>query len=368
MSTDTVKKGKSKRIFYFDALRALAIISVIAFHVFLSLKGGILDEYSIPTFNWVITDILGACSRCGVALFLMLSGALSLGREWEIRTFLGKRLPRITAPFLFWGFVLSISLILLNFYFPTMYHSINDFSFASILDFIMRSYLHETFTFGPYWFFWMILGTYLIMPIFNKWLLHSELKEAEYFLAIWLITCLFEYTLKMDFPITLTYFTGPIGMVVLGYYLRHTDRKLFNNPYFSLAALILSNVILVLVSYSMSNDHRIMYFNRYSIYVVFQVFGIFLFFKNFHKFNIKSRFLNNPDGVFRKTIFSIAKYSYGMYLIHEFIMEGIFSKLLVGFPYKLTMIILFFGTIACSLIVMSLLNRIPYLNQVIGAK
>lgn len=362
-----VKKAK-KRIFYFDALRALAITSVMIFHIFLIARRGVFSEFSIPTFNWIITDVMGACFRCGVCLFLMLSGALSLGRDWDIKTFLGKRIPRITAPFLFWGFVLSIAVILLNFYFPVQFHTIDDFSIGSIINFIINAYLHKSYTFGAYWFFWMILGTYLIMPIFNKWLLHCDLREAEYFLVIWLITCLFEFTLKMEFPLTLTYFTGPIGMVVLGYYLRHTDRKLFNNPYFSLAVFVLSNVILVVVSYLLSDVRHIHYFNRYSILVVFQVFGIFLFFKNFSKFNIKSRFLNNPDGIFRKSISVIAKYSYGIYLTHEFFLQGIFPKLLKNVPYKPSLVIWFFGSLACCLILLSLLNRIPYINQVIGAK
>ncbi len=40
--TNFKTKKKSKRIFYFDALRAFAIISVILFHVFLLLKYAVL--------------------------------------------------------------------------------------------------------------------------------------------------------------------------------------------------------------------------------------------------------------------------------------------------------------------------------------
>ena len=51
------------------------------------------------------------CFRFGVPLFLMLAGALSLGRDWDIKTFLGKRLPRIIEPFIFWGLILSALVI-----------------------------------------------------------------------------------------------------------------------------------------------------------------------------------------------------------------------------------------------------------------
>ncbi|ADC48035.1 hypothetical protein mru_2185 [Methanobrevibacter ruminantium M1] len=77
----------------------------------------VIPEYSlIPSLNWFITDFLGTCCRCGVDIFLMLSGALSLGRDWDIKSFLGKRIPRITYPYLFWA-TLLISIMLVAVYF-----------------------------------------------------------------------------------------------------------------------------------------------------------------------------------------------------------------------------------------------------------
>lgn len=360
---------KSKRIFYFDALRALAIISVIIIHVFSRTKGLILDDYSLyPSFNWLISSFSLSFFRIGVPLFLMLSGALSLGRDWEIRTFLGKRIPRIVAPFLFWGVTLSLVVICASYLFG--FNWIDSYDWYSILNFIYQTLMfYNTPTFAPYWFFWMILGTYLIMPIFNKWLLHSELKEAEYFLFFWLITCIFDFTLKTPFPIKLTYFTSPIGLVVLGYYLRHNDRKLLNNPYFSIVLIIISAIAMTYFSYLNSTIESLYFFDRYSIFVTIAVIGVFTLFKNAGKFNINLKFLNNPNGLFRKSIFTIAKYSYGMYLVHNTI-----KALIYNFIYKLPInfvsmnILLLILTIFVSLIILSLLNRIPYVNQVIGAK
>ena len=101
---------KSKRIFYLDALRALAILSVIIIHVAAStqyLVNGHSAVYPFLSSSWFLNDIMALCFRIGVVLFLMLAGALSLGRSWEIKTFLGRRIPRIVLPFAFWGFVLS---------------------------------------------------------------------------------------------------------------------------------------------------------------------------------------------------------------------------------------------------------------------
>ena len=359
---------KSKRIFYFDALRALAIIAVIVFHLYNDCNGLILNEFKILSFNWIFTDIMGTCFRFGVDLFLMLSGALSLGRVWDIKSFLGKRIPRIVAPFLFWGVILTLVLFLISFYHPDFINLFDSYDLMGFLNYLYLAYLAKTPGFYQYWFFWMILGTYLIMPIFNKWLYNADLKEAEYFLFIWLVTCIFDYTLFMKFPVKLNYFSGPIGMVVLGYYLRHTDRKILNNPYFAVLLMLISSLLLVSISYLNSSVDAIFNFERYSILIVMEVTGIFLLFKNFSKFDIKSRFLNNNDSIFRKAVFSLAKYSYGIYLVHRVILVVFYKGLYKILPYKLLVVILFLSALGISWFVLAILNRVPYINQVIGAK
>lgn len=367
MTNANVGKKKSKRIFYFDALRALAIISVIMIHVFYKTNALAAMGYgTIPTFRWFFADFNLIAFRIGVVLFLMLSGALSLGRDWEIRSFLGKRLPRIVAPFLFWGFFMSLIVIAFSYYFN--FHWIDSISVYSVLHFIYNAYLYKSPTFLPYWFFWMILGTYFIMPIFNKWLLHAELKEAEYFLVFWLITCIFDFTLFQPFPIKLIYFTSPIGLVVLGYYLRHTERKILNNPYFSIILIVIPIICMMAISYMNSTPHKFYTFDRYSIFGAIEVIGVFTLFKNFGKFNFKPNFLYNPNGIFRKFVASMAKCSYGIYLTHLCFLKIASKFLFSTVNYYILNIILLLVAIFVPLIMLTLLNKVPYVNEVIGVK
>lgn len=375
MANSNVGKKKSKRIFYFDALRALAIISVIIFHIFARSSSIVYGDYgTIPSFNWLFTDVMGTFFRCGVDLFLMLSGALSLGRVWDIRSFLGKRLPRIVGPFLFWLIIISFAVLSLNLLYPSFFNGfhnylpIKSYSLNSLLKFIYNASLGYNIWFGQYWFFWMILGTYLIMPVFNKWLFNADLKEAEYFLAFWLVTCLFTYTLGVKFPVNLKYFTGPIGMVVLGYYLRHTERKIFNNVWVSILLTIAPLIAMLICSYLMSDVNHIENFDRYSIFLAIEVMGIFTLFKTAGQLNININFFTRPDGIFRKSVFSIAKYSYGMYLIHLAIMNALLIIFIPHVHYRVLVLIMFVGTVLLSWALLALLNRIPYINRVIGAK
>lgn len=257
----------SKRIFYLDALRVTAIVSVVLIHVFLGYRYLIVSEYGANiSLNWFITDYFSNLFRIGVPIFLMLSGALSLGRDWDIKSFLGRRIPRIIGPFLFWTVAISLSVIAIYLYFPFIltYGAVGSstFSVNGYLNLLYNIIMSSTKFSEQFWFFWMILGTYLIMPIFNKWIKNCKLQELEYFLVIWLVTCLFYYG-SVKIPIQLDYFAGPIGYVVLGYYLRYTDRELFNNPYFGALLIVLSSVIMLVISVLLSTSKDMYLFERY---------------------------------------------------------------------------------------------------------
>ena len=313
----------------------------------------IVAEYSaVPSLNWFICSFIINFFRIGVPLFLMLSGALSLGRDWTIRSFLGKRLPRIIYPFVFWLLFLSVMLVLINsFIHPLKIHGLFSLITVGVLG--KNNYFYQD------WFFWMILGTYLIMPIFNKWIQHSDMKELEYFLSIWLITCIFDFTLRMQFPIKLSYFTSPIGLVVLGYYLRYTERELFNKKYFAVLLILFSIASMMICSYMFSNDTLIYRFDRYAIFMALNAAGVFLLFKNFNF---------NPKGILRDFITRIAQYSYGIYLAHVAVLSvtiEIFEKTL---PYNLWTITLVLVTLFVPMGLLYIFSKVPYLKDIIGVK
>lgn len=275
-------------------------------------------------------------------------------------------------PFAFWSIVLTIFLVVISPYFANITLPADVLTPGGFLAFF-----YDYIMVGKYspqnWFFWMILGTYFIMPIFNKWILHADFSEIEYFLVFWLVTCLFDYTLMMPCPIKLSYFTSPIGLVVLGYYLRHTKRKLLNNPHFGLILIAISVIITGILGYQYSSPTEMFAFNRYSIICAITVIGVCIVFKNYDKLKIYglTKKLNGSfiSTVFENSVFSIAKYSYGIYLIHVIVLVLIKNPLLAFCnSYKISFIAIFVLCILCSWAVMAILNRVPYVNKVIGAK
>lgn len=101
-----------------------------------------------------------------------------------------------------------------------------------------------------------------------------------------------------------------------------------------------------------------------------EVTGIFLLFRNLDDIKLNINFFSNPKGIFRRSISSIAKYSYGFYLIHCPIltMMIIALKECTTLGFIPIVLISFIGIILISWLLMALLNRIPYINRVIGAK
>lgn len=351
--------AEPKRIFYLDALRALAILAVIIFHVYIATNSHVIFDYSAyPLFKRIFALIQGNCFRIGADLFLMLSGALLLGKVWDVKSFLSKRIPRIVIPFVFWASVSAVVAIFLSYFYGFKF--INSFNSYALLRFVYGVFLGNSLGFTHYWFFWTIFGIYLMMPVFNRWLLYAELSEAEYFIAIWLITCLFDYTLGINFPVHLNYFIGPIGFVVLGYYLRHTERKLLNNPYFDLFIILASAIAIIFIADFMSGPNELFNLERYAMPIVFEVAGIFLLFKN-------SRFIKNPGIVFKRVVDVLAGYSYGIYLIHGMFI-CIYSKIIPYCGFYLFVIILFILSLISSIIVMYISNKIPLVKRVIGVK
>ena len=116
----------------------------------------------------------------------------------------------------------------------------------------------------------------------------------------------------------------------------------------------------MIISYMFSSPTTMVVSDRYSFFLAIEVAGVFLLFRNLVT-NI------NTEGMVYKFIFALAKYSYGIYLFHYFVIYRLFGIFKRVYTPVLMIILLVLVVIIC-LAVMSILNRIPYLNQVIGAK
>ena len=153
----------------FDIVRAVAIFMVICIHS-LGLVNDALatgDEEARMT-NAAMTIVYG-----GVPLFVMLSGALLLGKEESIGVFFRKRVGRVLWPFLFWSVIVCAIL-----YWQEGGRSLSGYA-TSLFTGLVTGGVH-----GIYWYVYMIIGLYLVTPFLRKIVHHSDNGYLYYLIGL----------------------------------------------------------------------------------------------------------------------------------------------------------------------------------------
>jgi len=177
---------------------------------------GLYKFGEIPNSWWWICNITDSLVRSCVPLFVMLSGALILNKDYELKEFLQKRFTRVLIPFVAWTFIY----LLFNHYYLgrtyTLSHVIGYFLFKPV------SY--------HLWFVFMIISLYLATPVLRRWLKSAPDKEIIFFLLICFIGALLNPFFKKwagnSLGFHLQFFMGYTGYYVLGYYMANRDFNL----------------------------------------------------------------------------------------------------------------------------------------------
>ncbi len=336
-----------QRIFYYDFLRAFAIIAVILCHV-----DGVY-KFTTSSLKLAIPMLLNDIGLIGVPIFLMLSGALLLNKEYTLNEFLKKRFSRIIYPFIFW---MILTLIIGIFYFNWQQ------------DYVLVVLFGNP---APAWYIWTLIGIYLFLPIINSFLKEYSLKGLEYFMIIWAFTLLL-YTFHM-YPfekLELSYFAGFIGYPILGYYLDNKKFKLNDGLIMILGLIILlvSTFLHMAFSYYAIDVVSPMYLN---ITIVLQGIGLFLFLKyldinsnNNYNFIFKL-YKSMKENILGKIIISLSICSYAMYFIHFIVLK--FVKQYEIHSIKLLPLILI-GTVCLSWLIAYTSSKLPLIKEVSGVK
>ena len=352
---------KRERIIYLDYLKALAIFSIITMHIAAFMAN--TEALNLTMHN------LSQIGRFAVPMFLMVSGVLLLNRDYgSFKAFFIKRASKITIPFVFWVLII----ILLTFY-------INNYGPDNLLSVIYASF----FNFGILWYYWMIIGVYLALPIINEYVKNTGLEGIKYFLVIAIIASIIYQTckiFKLHTYLDFRFFIGPIFYILLGYYLHNKKFKISDNKIalISLALFIITSLLKTTLNmltsdftifYALNNHTFIeggnIFFETYldiGILEIIHVSSLFLLLKYLP--------LDKLSKSVSKFFTSISKSTWGIYCSHSIFLILIPIYLgdvhLTGFKTVILIISLSIGVfIACYLITL-ILSRIPYLNKISG--
>ncbi|MCQ2738143.1 MAG: acyltransferase family protein [archaeon] len=373
----------SNRIFYYDALKALAIIGVIACHVSSSF---VTNMNIINTPGWVLSVFFNCFRDFSIPIFVMVSGALLVNKDYQLKTFIKKKFNRILIPYIFWV-ILFILFAMITFTLGLSIGKVNQIS----LSFIYKIIFGYPGYARVFWFVWMILVVYIILFLLNKIIKRVNIKNfnSKVYKSILLLLLIYSIivTLKLFNPMhhTFIYYLSFTGYGVLGYYLAKTD---FTNTKFGkaihindkkilIASFILSilfYIILLLDVIILSNDAgKYTSLSHFNIIKLILATNIFLFFRYFEEYDgkiIKSNYNKIKEGLLGKLINSLSKYSFGIYLSHMLVLKFYLIYVLQinlrnHNPIKWVPFLLII-TLITSWIIIWAMSKVPYLNKVSG--
>lgn len=346
-----MKKEKNingKRIEYIDLLRILATIAVIIIHV-ASQKWHTTD---ITTFTWNVFNVYDSLVRWAVPIFVMISGALFLSREYTLKNIYCKKILRLVTAFVFWSILYAIM------------HN-HKYGFVAVLS---------RFFYGNYhlWFIFMIIGLYMLYPILKK-ISESE-KLTEYFLIVWFTLSILlpqisnllllssnEYVLAlaegMANNITnLNLGLGYTGYFILGFYLSQKDisKKFRTMIYIGGLVGFVSTILLTILASRIANAPTETFYTNLNINILFEATCLFVF----AKYNFKTN----------KVINYLSTLCFGVYLVHALVQDNldiIFGLDTLSFNALLSVPVISIIVIIISFILSAILNKIPKLNKYI---
>lgn len=358
--TETIRnlsnKNKNCRIVYADILKILASFAIVIIHV------ASKNFYNTNTdFQFDVFNFFSSFARWGVPIFVMVSGIFFLDpkKNITIKDVFSKYIKRMIIVLLFWNVIYAIL------------YNMEDFidgkkiGFNIIKDIFINRAPHL-------WYLYMLIGLYLIVP-FLRILIKDE-KVMRYFLILWIcfevIISVFQLFPLIDIEIKellnnkmhINFIMGYSGYFILGYYLN--KKKYINNKLVPFIFLFIIGGLLTFLGTkiisNIVNEHSETCYNNFFPNIFIMSLGIFIFIKELvNKVNISENKASN--------IAKIAKYSFGIYLVHPIIIT--FLNLVGISTLKFNPIIMMTISIILvyfiSLCISVILNKMPLLNKIV---
>ncbi len=343
------------RIMHYDLLRIFAAFSVVMLH------SAAQYWYTLDIYgrDWIIANTYDAIFRFGVPIFVMISGALLLNPQYELKLkhLYKHNIFRYVMIYIIWSCIYGL-------------WDARTYQFAEIgwMPYI-KEMLHGSY---HLWFLPMLIGIYMLLPFLRTWLHHADKSNMQYFIGLFLILQIGRETLRaftmsneihyiLD-VIKIEMACGYIGYFVWGYYLAHVgvSQRTRKWIYISFVPAILGNVIWGNgLSHHYGRPLGTIY-DSFGIFTFCMVTGLFLMAKDI--WGAKT-FTHRTSVIIKE----ISSDTLGVYLVHLLViaileLKGIDSMLLpniVGIP---VFAILCFGL---SAIVSAILRRIPIIGRFI---
>lgn len=175
-----------QRVLFFDLLRCVAAVAVIAIHVLAPYRH---ELGVIPFEQWWTAVAVNGVTRWAVPVFILISGALMLSdtRPFDLRYYVQRRLGKVLIPFVVWSI----------FYAYLSGWSAQGFDAQTVKAVLLGSAQHETYY--HLGFFYYFIPLYFVIPVFQYVVKQYGDGALWAYVAIWLLTTTL-YLFRIDGP------------------------------------------------------------------------------------------------------------------------------------------------------------------------
>ncbi len=367
----------SGRVVFLDYLRALACLTVIIVHSCEFFYIG--AEYplcikSLADLHWA--NLIDSLFRPAVPLFVMASSYLLVPLRDDTQTFFKRRFTRVAIPFIVWMILYALI--------PQFGGSWADMDLVANARALLFNFPGIA---GHLWFVYMLLGVYLLMPIISPWIKTLTKRGEEIFIGVWFLTTfipfmrylgqaeLYGEAIWNEFSL-FYYISGYIGYVVIAHYIRtyvidwswrktlSVGLPMFAAGYaitcgwyywYALSEVGVNAEGMILGGIADLRDVESSW--RFCTPgVALMSVALFLGFKK----------ITCDTGWFYRLMADISKLSYGMYLMHIFILNAVFRGLTGNLPTPLSILTTAVTTYVISYLLTKAISYIPKSKYLIG--
>lgn len=332
---------------YISILNVLACIGVVILHTF---ETGYTSDA-----NFVFEVLIRAIAYCAVPVFFMITGAtlIDYRKRYDTKTFFKKRLLKVIIPLIIW----SIIYFIINFFKGKF--SINDLSFKFVFEYFFLVKTNPIF-----WFFVVIIGIYLAIPVIS---LIPQESRRKAFLYIIIITFVFNqflpdllyhlnlnYNYDLKFPLT---YSGWISFIFIGYYIdKYEIVKKHRVIIYVLGIIGFLTMVVPTIFISYHKNESCSWFDEYyDAPCVLYSASVFLFFK--------SKINNNQIVTKIMPFFNfVAPTTLGIYVLHIAIRD--FLRYFYTYSYFGMNLVLTLSILTICFIVVKIVQKIPGLRHI----
>ncbi|MGN0556019.1 MAG: acyltransferase [Candidatus Fimenecus sp.] len=337
-----------KRLDYIDFMNIFACFGVVCLHC-----SGLVFQFS-ETRAWFVAMLQQTVFHFAVPVFFMITGTtlLEYRSRYSTKTFFKKRFTKTGIPFVFWSlFYLFVPMVLDKAPLPT-FEAVRNAIFNNGASYI-------------FWFFYVIFGIYLSMPVLSKLAKPENFRQIAYLCLLsycfgGIFPCITRFLQPINGGIVPTIATGYLGYLFLGWLIRHESfsRKIRIAVY---ASGVLGALLMFFGTWWLSRKtgELDIFFMEYGSVACFPLSAAVMLFAKHCRWERVCKVIP------KKTVRALSGASLGVYVLHMFFLNLVERiGVLATHPVYYMAIIPFaiYGVSVCAVL---LLSKIPLIKYIV---